>query len=197
MLLSKALSLKQPASSSPPIYTYAVVPSPADANATIICPSGYPPYSDVSYSIIASPNKKPNITVFRGDPAARQLIGHATFHSLSSTTDLTLNGQSLRMKQSQLSGTSYSIHCTQFGNLKWKSSEWGGSALGLYDSAGTKLAQLKSTGAFGSKEKKLEILVPCDGFLVDLVVISAMGLLSLKKKVDKNAAKLIEAVAGG
>jgi hypothetical protein len=195
ILLTKALGSAQHIVASP-IYTFTLQSSPQDANLTIITPTGYPKNASCSYSVATSESKKPHAVIYRGfQPDARNAIGSATSHSLSSTTDITLNGIAIRMRMGQMSGA-FSFQCPQFGKLKWKPSQSGGSSMGLIDGSGRRLAQLKSSGVFGLGEKKLEILVPCDWVLTDLIVLSAMVAKARKKETDKQAGEILEAALG-
>jgi hypothetical protein len=91
----------------------------------------------------------------------------------------------------------FSLQCPQIGKLKWKLSQSGGGSMKLVDGSGRNLAQLKSSGIFGMGEKKLEIFVPCDGFLIDLMVLSVMVAKLQKKETDEGIGEILGAVLGG
>lgn len=82
------------------------------------------------------------------------------------------------------------------GRLKWHVNKLTGSPLELRDGSGDMLAQFKSAGFPGSGEKKLEILVPCDDFFVELVVLSGTAAKALAKAEIDTASEVVQAVAG-
>jgi hypothetical protein len=188
-------SSSNPQGAMPPSRVLSLRPSPKDANLTVIHPAGYPADAPPLYSLVTSKTTKPNVLFFRGDPDPSSRIGDARFHSLSSTTDMSLRGQPVRMKMSQLSGN-FTIECPPMGKLKWHVNQLTGSSLELRDSSGGRLAQLKSAGFPGSGQRKLEILVPCDDFFVDLVLLSGMAAKILTKGVMDAASEVAQAVAG-
>jgi hypothetical protein len=100
------------------------------------------------------------------------------------------------MKMSQLSGN-FSLHCPPMGYLKWKVNPITGSGLELVDSSGTKLAKFKSAGFPGlGGEKRLEILVPCDGWFLELALLSGIAAKAIKKNLEEIASEVAQAVAG-
>ena len=78
--------------------------------------------------------------------------------------------------------------------MKWKADELTGSTLILRDSAGGKLAKLKSIGFCG--ERQLEILVPCDEYFIELALLSGIAAKIVKKGTDEAAAEIVSGVAG-
>lgn len=80
------------------------------------------------------------------------------------------------------------------GTLKWSPSQLTCNGLELIDSAGRKVAKFKSSGISGfGGTKELEILVPCDELLVDLIVLSGMAIRALRKGENEAAAEIIGA----
>lgn len=77
------------------------------------------------------------------------------------------------------------------GEMKWKVDKLTGSTLELKDSSGNKVAKLKSGGGHG--EKKLDILIPCDAFFVELVMLSGIA----AKTISKIMTDIAIEVAGG
>ena len=97
------------------------------------------------------------------------------------------------MRLNQLSGSSHSFECPSVGRFKWGTSSLGfGSKLELSDSDGTKLARLEP-GA------RLELMVSCNDFILDLIVTSGMAVAYKKGKDGKGieaASEVISALAG-
>ncbi len=108
---------------------------------------------------------------------------------------MSLRGQPMRMKMSQLSGN-FTLECPSIGRLKWHVNKLTGSPLELRDDSGITLAQFKSAGFPGSGEKKLEILVACDDFFVDLVLLSVMIAKAMAEAMLKAASEVAEAAGG-
>jgi hypothetical protein len=182
----------KPQSAVPPSHILSLRTSPKDPNLTIIHPAGYPSDAPPLRSVVGTPAAKPNVVIFRGEPHVSSNIGQASFHSISSTIDLSLHGQSICMKMSQLSGN-FSLEYPPRTKLTWSVNKFTGSGLGLCDSSGYKLAELNSSGLGG---KKLEILVSCDEFFFDLVLLSAMAAKVLIKVMMDAALEVVWEAAG-
>ncbi|KAF7558074.1 hypothetical protein G7046_g5877 [Stylonectria norvegica] len=177
------------------LQTYTIRPSPQDGKLQLVHTTGSPVGDPPLYCIAVS-DKRPNIVFYRGIPGPSNAIAHGDLHLLSSSTStLSLRGQTFAMKMSQLS-ESISFEYQQMGRLKWKPSAMTGTSLELYDKSGLKLAKFGSSGILKFGEKKLEMFVPCDGQFVELVVFSALAARELKKASDEVASEVIQAVAG-
>lgn len=120
-------------------------------------------------------------------------IASITFHSFTSTsTDIIFHGQHFKLKPDMITGTSYNFTTPQIGKFKWSSGLSLSGSMVLKDPRGVKLAKLKPG-------KSLEVLVPCDDFILDLIVVSG---LAAQKKQHKDAesasqvADVVGAVAG-
>jgi hypothetical protein len=124
-------------------------------------------------------------------------IGDARFKSLSSTTSLTLRGQQIRLKQSHLTDD-FTLECLPLGTWKWKVNKLTGSSMKLCDTnrGNEVVAELKSVGTFRVEEKRLEILVPCDSFFVEMVLLSAVTANEVMKATDSAILHVFEAAAG-
>jgi hypothetical protein len=144
------------------------------------------------FSFTKSKKSKPNVTVYRigaGNSSVPQtFIGDASVHSTSSCVKMTLHGQPIKMKTSELSGSSYKFE-NSMGKFKWKSDSIASGALALLDASGMKLARY-------TPGERLEILVPCDDTFLDLVILSGLGAAAMKAK-DKKDTEIIGEVLGG
>ena len=172
-------------------------PSPDDHKVTLIQQEGHHGGATPLYASRTSKFSKPHIQISRVVAANTGLqqtaIGNATFHSLSSAIDLSLHGQYIKMKPGNLS-SSINFTYPPTGKMKWKSN-FMGTALELFDSAGQKLARLKLKFS-GSGGKRLELLVPCADFFLDLIVLSGMAAVAKKHSDAKVASEVSSAVAG-
>lgn len=100
------------------------------------------------------------------------------------------------MKSSSLS-SSYNFMYPPTGKMKWKSN-FMGTALELFDSAGLKLARYKFKFS-STSGKRLEILVPCADSFLDLIVLSGMAATVKEReklKAVSGASEASGAVAG-
>ncbi|KAL5358603.1 hypothetical protein BJX96DRAFT_173595 [Aspergillus floccosus] len=178
----------------PSSRVYTLRTSPADRHTTLLQPAGYPETSPPAFSVTVSKTTKPNVVIYRGAAHASPPIGDARFHTFSSTTDVTLRGEPVRMKQSQLSG-SFAVETGRWGSFKWHLNQMTGSSLELKDSAGRVMAVLKSrAGGFG--ERKLEILVPCEERFVELIVVTGMvGMVVTREVFRAGAEGAVDAAA--
>jgi hypothetical protein len=84
---------------------FSLRPSPRDEEVTAIYPHGYAPDTPPLYSVVSSQYRSPNVSIYRGGPISQSsvAIGAAKLSILSSGTQLSLNGQRMHMKKSQMS----------------------------------------------------------------------------------------------
>lgn len=66
--------------------------------------------------------------------------------------------------------------------------------LTLKDRSGQKLARFTSGGS-KMPHKSLEILVPCDDYTLDLIVVTAMGVARMSQKEDESSKAILEVVS--
>ncbi len=101
----------------------------------------------------------------------------------------------MRMTLNQLSGN-FTLESPTTGRLKWKPGKIMESSLELRDNSALKIAHLRSGGFPGSRERKMDVFVPCDGPFLDLVVLSGIAAKMSMKDMDEMASEAIQAVAG-
>ncbi|KAH6674748.1 hypothetical protein B0J14DRAFT_588016 [Halenospora varia] len=178
-----------------PTQTFTIRRSPNNPEHTLIHPIGYPADVPPLYTIISSSTSKPNIYFYLGTSSPSNKIGYATLHSLSSTTDLSLRNQAMKMKKNDFTG-SFALKTPTAGKLKWSPGQIMGSSLALKDGNGVKIARLRSGGFPGSGEKKLEIFVPCREDFLEVVVLSGWAAKMVMRQDDEVASEVIQAVAG-
>lgn len=95
---------------------------------------------------------------------------------------------------SQMSG-SLKFEAPPLGELKWKRSELTNNPNQLIDANGYVLANLKSSSISGTA-KGLQMLIPGDEFLVELVLLSGMAAKMVVMLQEKVAGEVASAVAG-
>ncbi|KAL4892819.1 hypothetical protein BDV59DRAFT_178684 [Aspergillus ambiguus] len=189
--VSSSFSAQSQQMAIPSSRIFSLRSSSRDQNATALHLAGYPDMTLPVFSITVHNTSKPNLLLFRGAPNASSPIGSARFHSLSSTTDVTLRGEPIRMKTSALSG-SFTIETPRQGSFKWHLNQLTGTALELDDCEGRKIASLKYN-SFGFGEKKLEIMVPCKEEFVEFIVMTGMVAKVLTGRMTEGSAE----AAGG
>ncbi|CAM1501209.1 Fc.00g103710.m01.CDS01 [Cosmosporella sp. VM-42] len=182
------------ASPTPGSQVFTISASSKDPSLRVLHPAGYPKDAPPLYSVSNLRHLTPNMVLSRGIPDHSNAVAFANFH-LSSPTDLTVHGQHIPMKMSQMSG-SFTINYPPIGKLKWKPNPLTGSSFELFDSAGLKLAKLGSAGFPNLGDKKLQIFVACDGFLQELIILSALTAKDLTSTVNEAAGEVASAIAG-
>jgi hypothetical protein len=180
-----------------PPRVYSLQPSPRDEEVTAIYAQGYHPDTPPLYSVLSSQYRNPNVSVYRGGPISQSsvAIGTAKLSMLSSGIELSLNGQRMHMKKSQMV-ESFSVENSVIGKLKWKPNEWIDGLWELFHNSGFKMAQLKIGGPFRSGEQKLEILCACDHFIADLIVLSGMVAKAQAETTEEVAVEVFKGLAG-
>lgn len=145
---------------------------PSEWNPDLIAvhPADYPEGGPSLYTVKIS-SWGDEIVLFHGSLDSGVSIANAHLHTFSSTVDLSLRGEPVSMK-SQMSG-SFTVISPHTGQFKWKVSPLTGTCT-FQDHVGVKIAQLRSSGFPGSGKKKLNLLVPCGGNLVELILLSVM-----------------------
>ncbi|KEF55953.1 uncharacterized protein A1O9_07533 [Exophiala aquamarina CBS 119918] len=123
---------------------------------------------------------KPQLQMYRiVQGGLLQPLGTAAISSLSGSTVISIHGQEIKMKIKYESLTPTKSFTCPAGVMTWRSTSWG-NGMELWDQAGVKLARyvyLKLSG-----DPKLEIFVPLNDMLLDLVVTAAVSLLVDDKK---------------
>lgn len=191
--ISSSFSPQTQATALPSTRVYALHTSPTDRTTTLLHPAGYPTTTPPAFSITLNKTTKPNVLVYRGMPHTSPPIGDARFHSFSSTTDVTLRGEAVHMKQSKLSG-SFTVETGRWGSFKWHLNQMTASSLEMRDSEGRVIAVVKGvSGGFG--ERRLEVLVPCQERFVELVVVTGMvGMVVTKEVLRAGMEGVVDAV---
>jgi hypothetical protein len=117
-----------------------------------------------------------------------------TFHqsSLSGTTTLQIHDQQIKMKQSW-EGMQYGKDVkTAAGTLKWRPGSGGTEE--FRDAQGVLLARGKMPGTLSEKIYPLEVFVPGNEFVLDLILACWVGMLDCRKAEGKEAEGVAEVV---
>ena len=123
-----------------------------------------------------------------------------TFHrsSLSGTTTLQLHGQEIKVRQSW-EGLSYGRDVkTAAGTMKWRPGSSGTEE--FRDAQGILLARGKLPGTLTKKVYPLEVFVPGDEFLLDLILACWVAILNCQKAEGKDAeaaGDIVSSLIGG
>lgn len=194
--LSNLFSSKDSFKTSHVIQTLRFRPSPDRRKATIIeregPQGGSIPLFILSESTIPNTNVQlSRVTSFDGYNMQQVIIGTAKFHSISGKIDISLHGQEMLVKTSGLSST-YGFIAPNAGKLKWKQDALTGTGLDLVDEAGVKLAKFKPG-------KRLDLLVPCNDYFLDMIILSGISVARMlgKKETADAIGEVIAAAAGG
>lgn len=172
-------------------------PSPDGQKVTLIQREGYNDTTPL-YTLTTSKTTKLNFQLCRvvatSTGLQQTVVGSASFYGLSSSVELNLHGQCIKMKPGTLSGNQKFTY-PPTGEMKWKSS-FVGSTYELFDSsADRKLARYKLKFS-GSGGKRLELLVPCDDYFLDLIVLSGVAAAAKDQQSAIDASKIASAVSG-
>ncbi|KAF7543638.1 hypothetical protein G7Z17_g10581 [Cylindrodendrum hubeiense] len=181
---------------TPTSQVFKIRKSSNDSKLFLVRPAGSSKHAPPLYSI-AFKSKKPNLLVYRGHTNLQNPVGYATFHTFSSTIDMSLGGHHIPLKESTFA-TKHSFQVPNMGRFQWKYSLLSGSHQ-LYDASGQKIAKLSSVTLSLRGERKLELMVQCNGFFMDLVVMSAMATEHASGKAaeaSEASAEVVSAVVG-
>ena len=158
-------------------------------------PAGVPNTAPPLYSISYEAAKKSPITLYQGDITTRQVLGEARFHTLSSTVDIISRSRTGTMKLDTDSGIN-AFMCENLGSFGWHMDQMAMQSMELRDERGTRLATMR-LGNMGDglmdatatvKKDTLDILVPCEDYFMDLVLLSGMVAKTLGEKQVVEAA---------
>lgn len=118
--------------------------------------------------------------------------------SLSGSTTLQLHGQQIKVKQSW-EGLSHGHDVkTAAGTMKWRPGSSGTEE--FKDAQGIVLARGKMPGSLSGKVYPLEVFVPGDEFLLDLILACWVAILNCQKAEGKEAeaaGEVVNALVGG
>jgi hypothetical protein len=179
---------------SPSSQTLTLHRSLKDSNTTLIHRAGDP---IPLYIVTTDMASKPQIQISRlfANGTRKIPIGAATFPSLSTSVNISLGNFSFDLKQNQLIGDSCSFTCPPLPKMKWRAGLLGGS-MELSDTSRTRLARYKAGLPVVGGGKKLEVLLPCDDFILDLIVVSGMTAAHMNKMTEKAVSEVAQALAG-
>lgn len=79
--------------------------------------------------------------------------------------------------------------------MKWRSG-LSGRRIQLSDGSGTKVAKCQVGLPVLGGANKLEVLVPCDDFMLDLIVVSGMTAAQMTNMTEEAAGEIVQALVG-
>lgn len=177
-------------SPSPGRISFSIRPAPWDPKRILVHPAGYPIEAPPVLSV-ATPCQVV-LSRGRGD-GPYDVIGTAKLPNMfSSTSHLTLRGEHLDMRMSQMSG-SFSLESRSMGQLKWKTDGLSGKTLELRDRSGQRIAEFGPRGRSG--EKYIE-MIPGDDYFVELVLLSGMTARAVNKTISEATVEAVSSVVG-
>ena len=193
-LLSGPSSDSTPTYNTSPSQILTLHRSPKDSKTTLIYRAGD---SIPLYIVTTNKASKPQVKISRlfANGTQEIPIGAATIPSLSSTINIALGNFSFGLKQNQLTGDSYSFTCLPLPKMKWRTGLLG-TSMELSDASRTKLATYHAGLPVVGRGKRLEVLVPVDDFLLDLIVITGMTAAHVNKITEAAVSEAASAVAG-
>ncbi|KAJ6048784.1 uncharacterized protein N7446_011467 [Penicillium canescens] len=179
---------------NPQVVSLSLRPAPWDPTKVLVHPAGYPIEAPPLYSVVTCKEQAPNVVVLRGWGAGPwDMVGDARLPSLSSKSRITLHGQPIDMRLSQVSGH-FSFQTSSTGRLKWKANMLSGKNLELHDASGRKMATIQPSGTSG--EKKLEVSVSHDSRFLELVLLSGMTAKAMNKAENETAVEILGSILG-
>ncbi|SPJ93251.1 uncharacterized protein FTOL_13857 [Fusarium torulosum] len=158
-----------------------------DSNITNVSPIDQPQDAPAVYTIQTS---KKTIILYRGDTNPQQIVGECKAAFMGLSMNLSLRGSHFSIRNST-TGTKFIVEPPSYGRLEWKGDSLLGSGLSLYKASGEKVATIKSGGILNHREKQLLVFVPCDGYYIEMVLLTAIAAIKLDKRADDIAFKLL------
>ncbi|WZH50280.1 hypothetical protein QYS62_011524 [Fusarium acuminatum] len=133
---------------------------------------------------------KKTIILYRGELNPQHVVGECKAAFMGLSMNLSLRGSQFSIRNST-TGTRFVVESPSYGRLVWKGDSLLGSGLSLYKVSGEKVATIKSSGILNYREKQLLVFVPCDGYYVEMVLLTAVAAMKLDKRADDIAFKLL------
>ncbi|KAJ9613068.1 hypothetical protein H2200_003009 [Cladophialophora chaetospira] len=183
---------------SQPTQVLTFRPSPFDPNSTLIERSN-PDYTTTPLFSITSVKGTKEVQVSRIGSGNQSIqptrISSSKYSSLWCATEITLGGQQIKLSTSDM-GDGYKFACPPIGKMRWKSKMSSG-ALILRDENKVELARYDASAGFkGAGAAKLDILVPVDDWLLDVIVVTGMAAVKMLE-MDKKSVEVASEVIGG
>ncbi|SPO04719.1 uncharacterized protein DNG_07404 [Cephalotrichum gorgonifer] len=180
-------------STSPPPLQAATIRSGDSKDSPTTVHASSDPSAPAIYTFTRN-SSKPHLVMHYSSPAtnnpAAPHLGEAVI-SMMGTSRLTIRGQSVKVKESGL-GDRYTVDTPQ-GTFKWKR-DLAGRITELVDESKNRVAKLKSGP--GKKEKTLELCVPCDAQMYEVILLSMVVARTLAKDGDEVVFEVVEAILG-
>ncbi|KAI9793763.1 MAG: hypothetical protein M1835_007069 [Candelina submexicana] len=130
---------------------------------------------------------KPHMVIFAGD--SKNHVGTVTFHTLSSTMDLVINGTEIGFKNDSFWTQQYSFVSRATGKkLRWKfESSWSMKHVVCLDEKDLAVAKFEGSTWALRKLGKIELVPGVDGGLLDEVLVSGLAMMEMIQRTKKAA----------
>jgi hypothetical protein len=192
-LVSKLLngaSVSDNGDGPPATHHFILRPNLQNSDVTDARPIDQPPESPAIYTIM---NGKSNKQFYRGEPHPANAIGNCESVKMGLAMEIAHRGQPITVRTSA-SSTKYIVQSPNYGRLEWKPHPVTRTGLYLHDAAGRKVAAFKSNGVMNLKQKQLLVFIPCDGYYLEMVLMTALAAKALDKTVEEIALEAVGAV---
>jgi hypothetical protein len=184
-------------SGPPPSHHLIVRPSPHDSKLMLVhSVDQNPEQAAPLYYITGSAEKQQLLHAGPAPPHPGSVVGSYTSSTWGlASTKISLRGQDLGVRARDL-GSAWAVQSSQWGRLEWKPHPLTGTGLYLHDEdRGVKVAAFKSNGLAKAGEKQLLVFVPCDFYLVEMILLTALAAKQLKRSSDEAMGELAGAGA--
>ncbi|KAI9701765.1 MAG: hypothetical protein M1836_001108 [Candelina mexicana] len=130
---------------------------------------------------------KPHMVIFAGD--SKNQVGTVTFHTLSSTMDLVINGTEIGFKNDSFWTQQYSFVSRATGKkLRWKfESSWSMKHVVCLDEKDLAVAKFEGSTWALRKLGKIELVPGVDGGLLDEVLVSGLAMMEMIQRTKTAA----------
>ena len=128
------------------------------------------------------------------DAQTQAEIGDASISSVSMNGKLKLRGQHIPLKQNDM-GDTFTLESSR-GKLAWEVDQMTGKLSDLKDEGGRKVAKYNGGDLPGMGERSLDVCVPCDQELFELILLSVMAARALNKQNIKVGLKVFRMAMG-
>ena len=128
------------------------------------------------------------------DAQTQAEIGTASISSVSMNGKLTLRGQHVPLKQNDM-GDKFTLESSK-GKLAWKVDQMTGKLSDLKDKRGRRVAKYNGGDLPGMGGRSLDVGVPCDQELFELILLSVMAARALNKQNMKVGLKVFKMAMG-
>lgn len=140
--------------------------------------------NEIPIYVVESSSSKPHMQISYAG-AQGNIIGAASYHSISSKIDVSVYGESISMKRKDPLASGHSFHSSRLPELQWKEEDIISSNLKLVDSNKFVLARYRKRLDSHPRRSGFEIFVQADQALLDAIVVTGMAAVIYRHKSNK------------